>query len=71
MSALFIRKKRRLFRNMPTSLRARERFDDHLMNWMWLYALILIAALYGGEWLYHSTRDAVPLRMSTTMEARK
>jgi hypothetical protein len=70
MSALFKLKSRRIFRGMKSnSLSSKASGDDHLIQWGWLYALILVACFYGGEYIYQSTRDAVPLRM--TQEIRK
>jgi hypothetical protein len=64
MSALFKLKSRRIFRGMKSnSLHSRASFDEHLMRWLWAYALALVGVLYLCEWVYHST-DAVPLQMT-------
>lgn len=60
---------RRIFKNMPSNLSSRTSRDTRLMRAMPVIALVLIAALYLGEWAYHATADSLPLQM--TAEVRK
>lgn len=60
--------KRRVQRNgmrgMRPTIASKNSRDDHLITWMWLYALIAVAVFYGCEWAYNVSRDALPLRMT-------
>jgi hypothetical protein len=72
MSALFKLKSRRIFRGMKSnSLHSKASGDEHLIRWGWLYAALLVAAFYLGEWAYRSGFDAVPLRLTKSIEVQK
>lgn len=50
------------------TMRDKRTLDDHLLKWSWLYVTLVFVGLYGGEWLYHSTRDGVRLTMTTELK---
>lgn len=68
MSDLFKLKTCQLLRDMPTSLQTKNSRDDHLLNWMWLYALILVALFY--VWEHYSMEGGVPLQMTAAIAAK-
>ena len=56
-------------KRVPPSKHRKDSRDDFMLNAMPVIALVLIGALYLGEWAYNASRDALPLRM--TQELRK
>ena len=56
-------------KRVPPSKHRKDSRDDFMLNAMPVIALVLIGALYLGEWAYHATRDGVVLQM--TAELRK
>ena len=62
---------RRIFKNMPSNLSSRTSRDTRFMRAMPVIALLLVGVFYAGEHFYQSTRDAVPLRMTEFIEAKK
>ena len=46
-------------KRMPPSKRQKDSRDDFILNAMPVIALVLIGALYFGEWVYHA--GAVPV----------
>lgn len=71
MQGLIARRKiqRNGLRGLPSSAAKKNRVDDHLINWLWAYALLGMALVYGCEYVYWSTRDAAPLQV--TREIRR